>query len=160
MNPAALRAVVRSCRRGTTTVELALVLPVFLTLVLGLIQVCHAQMIEYVLKSACRNAARYGSAGGVTSAQTEAKVRQIAASGMDPDKILVLIKQGDAFQDDATMPSTTAEYQALPDIELSSAEPKQLFVIRASVAYNDVAILSLPYCSGITISAESLIRHE
>jgi hypothetical protein len=147
-------------RRGTTSVELAFVLPVFFTLVFGLIQVCHAQMVEYVLKSACRNAARFGSAGTVTTAQTQTKLEQLLRCAIDPQKVAVLIKNGNAYESGENLPSSDAQLQALPGIELSTAEPRQLFLVRASVRYSDVAIISLPYCNHLTISGEALMRHE
>jgi Flp pilus assembly protein TadG len=160
MTASALRALVRRCRLGTTTVEVAFVLPVFFVLVFGLIQICHAQMVEYVLKSACRNAARYGSASPITTAQTADKLRQILACAVDPNKVTILIKNGNEYEDGENLPETVSEYAALPDIELATAEPRQLYLVRASVAYNDIAILALPYCSGLLISGESLTRHE
>ncbi len=56
-------------RRGTTVVETALVLPVFLLFVLGLIELGHAQMVKNVLRCACREAARMGSTEGHTTAR-------------------------------------------------------------------------------------------
>jgi len=117
-------------------------------------------MVEYVLKSACRNAARYGSAGAVSTSEATTRLQEILACAVNPTKVTILVKNGDDYEDGENLPGNSAEYQALPDIELSSAEPRQLFLIRATVAYNDVAILSLPYCSGLTISGEALMRHE
>jgi Flp pilus assembly protein TadG len=147
-------------RRGTTSVELAFVLPVFLTLVFGLIQVCHAQMVEYILKSACRNAARFGSAGTITTAQTQDRLQQLLRCAIDPQKVAILIKNGDVYETGEDLPSSVAQLQALPGIELSTAEPRQMFLVRASVKYSDVAIISLPYCNHLTISGEALMRHE
>jgi Flp pilus assembly protein TadG len=160
MTASALRALVRRHRQGTTTVEAAFVLPVFFLVVFGLIQICHAQMVEYVLKSACRNAARYGSASPITTAQTEAKAKQILGCAVNPIKVTILIKNGDEYEDGQNLPETVAEYAALPNIELSTAEPRQLFLVRATVKYNDIAIISLPFCNGLPISGESLTRHE
>jgi Flp pilus assembly protein TadG len=155
-----VRLIAGRSRKGTTTVEVAFVLPVFFTLVFGVIQICHAQMVEYVLKCACRSAARYGSAGTITTAQTEAKLQQILSCAMDPSKVTIFVKNAAEYEDGENLPETVSEFQALPNIELASAEPRQLFLVRATVPYNDVAILSLPYCSGLTISGDSLTRHE
>ncbi|MGE0757750.1 MAG: TadE/TadG family type IV pilus assembly protein [Pirellulaceae bacterium] len=151
----------RACRRrGTTAVELAFILPVFFTLTFGLIHVCHAQMVEYVLKSACRNAARYGSAGTVSTAEVTARLEELLACAVDPSLVTVMVKNGDSMEDGENLPETTADYEALPNIELSTAEPRQLFIVRASVPYNSVSIISLPYCDQLTIVAEAIMRHE
>jgi Flp pilus assembly protein TadG len=155
-----LRARPRAIRGGTTTIEMAFVLPIFLLLVFGMIQVCHAQMVGYVLKNACRNAARYGSAGTISTAQTITRLEEILGCAIDPSKATILVKNGNDFEDGENLPSTDAQYQALPGIELATAEARQLFLVRASVFYNDVAIISMPFCDGLTISGEALMRHE
>ena len=63
----------REARRGTTVVETALVLPVFLLFVLGLIELGHAMMVSNVLRSACRQAARIGSTEGNTTAEVRSR---------------------------------------------------------------------------------------
>jgi Flp pilus assembly protein TadG len=52
----------RSSRRcsGTTLVETALVLPVFLAFVLGLMELSHAYMVTKVMRAACREAGSHG----------------------------------------------------------------------------------------------------
>ena len=75
-------------RRGTTVVETALVLPVFLVFVLGIIELGHAQMVKNLLRSGCREAARIGSTEGNTTAEVQQRVLDVIGSaiesGIDP----------------------------------------------------------------------------
>ena len=57
----AVRRLFRVRRRGTTTVEAAFVLPIFFTFLLGLFEICYAQMVSNMLRSACSKGARYAS---------------------------------------------------------------------------------------------------
>ena len=50
--------------RGTTIVETAVVLPVFLLFLFAIIEFGHAYMVRNMLASACRNGARIGSVEG------------------------------------------------------------------------------------------------
>ena len=61
-------------RRGTTTVEFALILPVFLIFVFGLMEYGRAQMIANMLQNSCRDAARWGSTEGVSTSEVEQRV--------------------------------------------------------------------------------------
>ena len=133
-------------RRGTTVVETALVLPVFLLFVLGLIELGHAQMVKNLLRSACRQAARIGSTEGHTTADVEARVKNSIGTAVDPELVEVFVKDASSF-DSAAAPSTDgASLEALPAIELTDAAPRQMFMVRAKIHYNDIAIVpNIPY---------------
>ena len=49
-------------RRGTTLVEMAVVLPVFFLFIFALMEFSHAYMVVSMLNAACKRAARYGVA--------------------------------------------------------------------------------------------------
>jgi hypothetical protein len=151
-------------RLGTTIVETALVLPVFLLFVLGIVELGHALMVTNVLNSACRQAARIGSTEGNTTDQVRNKVLAVLGSAVDPDLVDVYVKNAGAF--DAGSPGTTgSELEALPDIELTEAEPTQLFLVRAKVRYEDIAIVpNIPYLGSfldqVVIDGQAFMRHE
>lgn len=153
------------CRRGTTVVETALVLPVFLLFVLGLIELGHAVMVKNVLRSACRQAARLGSTEGKTTAMVKQKVLDVLGSACDPSAIDVYVKDAKVF-DSATPPSTSSSaLESLSNLELSDAAPRQLFLVRAKVHYNDIAIVpNIPYLGNfldqVVIEGQSFMRHE
>jgi len=165
MNGAQLRYF-RSRRRGTTVVETAFVLPVFLLFVFGLIEFGHAHMVKNMLRSACRSGARLGSTEGTSTADVQARVLDVLDSVVNPDLVQVFVKNADAYDEGGAPPSTGGEIEALPDIELSESEPRQLFLVRAKINYNDVAVLPLSvpylgdYMEDIVLEGQAFVRHE
>jgi hypothetical protein len=150
---------------GTTVVETALVLPVFLLFVLGMIELAHAQMVKNVLRSACRQAARIGSTDGATSAAVQARLLDVLDSVVDPAHVQVFVKDGSAFDEGGNPPQSGADFEAMPNIELADAEPRQLFMVRAKVNYSDVAIVPhIPYLGSyldnVVLEGQAFMRHE
>jgi len=152
-------------RHGTTVVETALVLPVFLLFVLGLIELGHALMVEHVLQSACRQAARIGSTEGHTTAEVQAKTLSVMGSAVPPGKVTVYVKNASTFDSTGSPDTSSSALEALPSIELNNAEPRQLFMVRAKVKYKDIAIVpNIPYLGNfldnVTLEGQAFMRHE
>jgi Flp pilus assembly protein TadG len=141
-------------------VELAAVLPVFLVFMFGLWAYGHAQMVSNMLKGATRTAARYGATEGITSAQAEAKIRQIMGAAVNPAAISVAIKDASAYDGGTAFPTSGSAVNGLANLELSSAESRQLFVIRASVNYNQVAVVPASWFDGVQLYGQCFMRHE
>lgn len=146
--------------RGTAAVETAVVLPVYVLLLFGVIEFGHAHMVQNLLQSGCRNGARMGSTAGPTTAEVIARLRQTLGAGVDDGKVSIWVQDASSLDDGAAWPVTDEEVAALPGIELADAEDRQLFVIRASVAYNDISLLPLPFLSGMRLKAQCFMRHE
>lgn len=147
-------------RRGTTVVETAFVLPVFLFFIFALIEFGHAQMINNVLRSACREGARLGSTEGRSSADVEGLVRQIIGSAMDAGDAQVFVKDGSSFDAGASVPAEQSGFESLPNVNLDEAEPRQLFLVRAKIEYNDVALVPMPFMNGVVLQGQAFMRHE
>jgi hypothetical protein len=147
-------------RRGTTAVELAFVLPVFLFLVLSIVEFAHAQMVGNVLRAACRTGARLGSTGGNSSAQVESHVRQVLSSAVRTAAINVFVKDASEFDAGGQPPANQSQIEAMPAIELTDAEPRQLFLVRARVNYNDIALVPMPFMNGVVLQGQAIMRHE
>lgn len=152
-------------RNGTTVVETALVLPVFLLFVLGLIELAHALMVEHVLQSACRQAARIGSTEGNSTADTKTKTLQVLGSAVNTSLVTVYVKDAGSFDTSSSPNTSGTALEAMPDIELTDAEPRQLFMVRAKVKYKDIAIVpNIPYLGsfldGVTLEGQAFMRHE
>jgi hypothetical protein len=150
----------RARRGGTTVLEVAVVLPVFFTFVFGLVEYGRIQMVSNVIKNACRQGARYGSTEGVTTAEARARVRRILGSAMDPDVVDIIVKDASVFDDGDALPDSAEDYQGLPSIELDDAQPRQLFVVRATVEYQDIALLPISCLNGMELTGQALMRHE
>jgi Flp pilus assembly protein TadG len=148
-------------RSGTTAVEAALVLPVFITFIIGIIEYGHAQMVANMMKSACRMAARYGSTEGATTSEAISRVNQMLSSAAPSSAFTVVVKNAAIYdQAGATLPATSADFAAMPNIELSTSGSKQLFLVRASVPYNSIAIMPLKFMSNVTLTGQAFMRHE
>ena len=152
-------------RRGTTVVETALVLPVFLVFVLGLIELGHAQMVKNVLRSACRSAARMGTTDGHSTADVRNRALEILESVVDAGEVEIFVKDASPYDEGGAPPQSGAELEGLGDIELSDAEPRQLFLIRAKIHYNDIAIVpNIPYLGNflddVVLEGQAFMRHE
>jgi Flp pilus assembly protein TadG len=147
-------------RRGASAVEAAIVLPVFLIFVFGLFEYCHIQMVSNLLKGSCRSAARFGATEGRTNSETTNLLSNKMAPALNPNLLAIQIKDASGYDAGGELPDSPSDYQDMPDLNLLNAEPRQLFVVRATVNYNDVAILSLPWMGSITLAGQAFMRHE
>lgn len=150
----------RVMRRGTTLVELAIVLPVFFTFVFGIVEYGRLQLASNMLTTACRNGARLGATEDVTTADARARVEEIMSALVDSNDLTVLVKNADVFDTSGPYPTSAADYNALSDVELDDADPRQLFLVRASVAYNDIALLPFSVLDGVQLTGQAMMRHE
>ena len=149
-------------RRGASTVELAFVLPVFLIFMFGIFVIGHAQMVNNTMRAACRAAARYGATEGVTTADVENFLEERLAVVVDPDDVNMVIKDASDYDGSGAgeWPTSNSDFGSMPNIELDDAEPRQLFVVRASIDYADISILQLPWLSSMQLSGQAFMRHE
>lgn len=147
-------------RRGTATVETAVVLPAYLVLLLGIAEFGHAQLVINVLNSACRNAARVGSTEGTQTADVVARVQQTVGTAVPVNKIKIYVKNASVFDSGGTMPTTDAQLEALPNVEVANMEPRQMFMVRAKVAYNDIALVPFPFLKNLSLDSQAFMRHE
>ncbi len=154
----------RSTRLGTTVVETALVLPLFLLFVFGLVELGRAIFVQHVLNSACRRAARIGSTEGNSTAVVKAKALQVLETAINTTAVQVYVKDASPF--DTASPGTSgAALESLSDIELMNADPRQMFMVRAKVKYDDIAIVKhIPvigyFLKNVTLDGQAFMRHE
>ncbi|MCC9607238.1 pilus assembly protein [Blastopirellula sp. JC732] len=147
-------------RRGATIVETAFVLPVFFLFVFAIMEFGHATMVSNVLKNSCRNAARWGAASGATTDEVADYARNQMKSAVNLDAVTLQIKDASFFDDGGVLPADSDEWAALPDIELSEAETRQMFLVRATVRYGDVTIFPQPWLADVVLGGQAITRHE
>ncbi len=146
--------------------EVALILPVFLVFLFGILEYSHARMISNLLKTACRSGARLGSTQGVTTEQVRDRVDELLSSIMDPAAVDVIVKNADVYDDDqATLPQSAEDFDALGDVDLDDAEPRQMFLVRATVNYENVALFAMPLMDfmgmdDVVLTGQAITRHE
>lgn len=146
-------------RRGATLVEMGVVLPVFFIFLFGLFEFGHAYMVVNILNAAAKRAAREGVADGVTTSDVQNRVLEILSSAIDTSDVTVQIKDASTF-DSGSVDAGTVDYDSLPAIELNTAEPRQLFVVRIQVPYDSVAVFPPKWVEDITLTGQSVMRHE
>jgi len=150
----------RRRRKGSTLVETAFVLPVFFVFAFGLMQVGHINMVHRVMGRACLAAARLGATEGISTDEAEAHLRGILATALDQSRVTVVVKDAGVFDTGGDLPQTTADFSDLPDIELDDAETGDLFVVRATLRYNDIALIPLSVMDDIELVSQAFTRHE
>lgn len=146
--------------RGTTVVESAFVLPVFLLLVFSLLEFSRAMMVKNVLRGACRTAARAASTGGQSVGGVESYVRQLIGSTVDPAAVHVFVKDASAYDTNGAISQSGQQLENLPNIDFNTAPSRRLFMVRARVNYGDVALVPMPFASGIVLEGQAFTRLE
>jgi len=148
-------------RHGTTIVESAFVLPVFLFMVFAMIEFAHAQMAINLLNSSCRSGARIGAVEGSTTTQVRQRVDRVLSSAFNTGDVSIFIKDASVYDDsESTAPTTGPGLEAMNNIEVADAEPRQMFLVRASVPYNSIALIPMPFMDGVVLDGQSFMRHE
>ncbi len=117
-------------------------------------------MINNLLNSACRNAARVGAVEGSSTAQVENRVKQTLGTVVPLEHVQIFVKNASSLDSSSSMPDSGQSLENLPDIQLEDTEPRTLFVVRAKVAYNNVAIVPMSFLKNVVIDAQAFMRHE
>lgn len=137
-------------RRGTALVEMALVLPIFVAVTLGIVEFGRAMMVGQLITNAAREGARLGIIDGSTNAQVVSSVQQFLAESA-----------GIAAADlTITITVTPAAGNPNPNNEVANALPRDLVNIFISVPFNKVSFVAGNYLNGKSLSGRSSMRHE
>lgn len=145
--------------RGIVTVEVALIMPVFVLFLFAIMEFGHFCLVSHTLNAAARRGAHYGTFEGVTNAQVETKVKQIVGSVINANKATVTVRSASAF-DQANFNASAINYGSLPTIDLSAAEMGDCFIVRVTVPYDTVSLLPTFFVKGKTIVGQAATRHE
>jgi len=137
-------------RRGVAVVEMALVLPLFFTIVLGIIEFGRALMVSQLVTNAAREAARRAVLNGATNASIDHWIRDYLSTtlNIEPDVI------------DVSITVTPAQGNPDPENQLENALTGDLCTIRVAVPFDQVSFLPARYLIGKELTAQSSMRHE
>lgn len=131
------RSTQRRKRLGVAATEFAIVAPVFLLLVIGMVELGRALMVQQVLVNASRVGARQAITLSATTASVQQAVQDYAAS--------------------VAVPGVTVSVTPNP----SSVKAGNPITVQTSVAYNGVSWLPSPwFLGGATLKAASQMRKE
>lgn len=146
-------------RSGTTVVEMALVLPVMFTILFAIIEFGHAFMVSNTLSTAAKRAARYGVAGSKTSQEVKDFGSSLLSSTIDDNWITVVVKDASQFESGTITPNSV-DYDSLSDVELSTADSGQFYVVRLEVPYEEVALMPPFWAKNLTLNGQAVARLE
>jgi len=128
----------RQRRRGAAATEFAIVLPVFLLLIVGILEFGRMIMVQQVLTNAAREEARLACIEG----STESAVQTAVAT----------------FLTNASVSGVTV---TCSPSNLSSAAPGSQITVQTSVPFKDVSWVSSPwFATDVTLSASCMMRRE
>ena len=95
-------------RRGASVVEFAIVAPVFILLVLGMIEYGRMIMVQQVITNASREGARQAALDGSTTTSVNSTVNTYLSNGSISGASVAIVDQNDATLNPATATAGTA----------------------------------------------------
>jgi Flp pilus assembly protein TadG len=145
-----LKPITSQQRRGAAVVEFALVVPLFFTVVFGIIEFGQGFMVAQLLNSAAREGARVAMLPGSTNAEVEATVLQILeeSTALDPDQVTVNVAV------------TPGEGNPNPNNQVVAASKRDLCTVNVQVGFSDVALVSGHFLEGVQLRGSCSMRHE
>ncbi len=141
---------VTSSRSGAALVEMALVLPVFLMTIFGIIEFGRGMMVGQMVTNAAREGARLGVISGSTNADVETKI-----------KTFILESTGIANDDvNVTITITPDPNNTNPGNVLASSDTGDMIKVEVAVAAEKATLLQPDFLAGKSIVGRAAMRHE
>jgi Flp pilus assembly protein TadG len=137
-------------RRGVAAVEFALVLPVFLTVSLGIIEYGRALMAANLVTNAAREGCRIAGQAGYSNADVQSSVQNSLASSLKLSSGQVTVN----------VTITPAAGNPDPQNQCANAHLRDLVEVEVKVPYSAVALIPASFLQGVTLSGRSYMRHD
>ena len=147
--PRKLRAA-RLNRDGAALVELALVLPIFVMLALGIIEFGRALMVSQLVTNAAREGVRLASLDGTTNSEVEETIRNFLTGSAN-------VPTGDVA---ITISITPATGNPNPSNQVADANVRDQINVQVGIPFNSVSFTGGNYLTGKTIIGSATMRHE
>ncbi len=138
-------------RCGAVTVELALVLPIFLMLVFGIIEFGRGFMVGQLVTNAAREGARRAIVDGSTNSDVSTFIKNFMHSSSN-------VKTADVSVTIAVTPA--AGNPANPTNNLATCLSRDLVTVTVVIPFNKVALIGGKYLAGKNLSGKAAMRHE
>lgn len=135
-----------SRRRGAAAVEMALVIPIFFTVVLGIFEFGRAMMVGQLVTNAAREGAREAVLDGATNSDVEDTVKTFVQETVGVSRSQITVK--------ITVDNPNAGDQ------LAQAERGDPCTVRVEVPFDEVSFAPAEYLQGENLAGESTMRHE
>ena len=137
-------------RKGAALVEMALVLPIFMTVTLGIIEFGRAMMVGQMVTNAARESVRLAIIDGSSNADVQAHVNSFLQSAINVDPSFIT----------TTITITPAPGSTTTGNEVANAAPKDLITVNISVPFSEVSYLSPQWLDTANMTAAASMRHE
>ena len=139
-------------RSGAAMVEMALVLPLFLMLILGVIEFGRAMMIANLVTNAAREGARMAVLDGSSNTEVTNAITTFLQSS---------IGMGVSSSDiGLTITVTPAAGNPNPANNVANSISRDLISVRVELPFNQVALIPGSYLAGRQLIGQSAMRHE
>ena len=138
-------------RRGAVTVEMALVLPIFISLVLGIIEFGRGFMVAQLVTNAAREGARRAIVDGSTNSDVTSYIQTFLHTSSN-------VATGDVSVTITVTPA--AGNPANPSNAISACQSRDLINIAVSIPFNKVALVTGKYLAGKNLTGSASMRHE
>ena len=140
----------RERRRGAALVEMALVLPIFVSVVLGIVEFGRAMMVAQLLTNASREGARMGAMDATTNTEVIDSVKDFVSrsAGVNASHVSVSITVEPA----AGNPN--------PSGQVANARTRDLVTVQVQVPFDRVSYVTGNWLNGRSLTAQTSMRHE
>jgi Flp pilus assembly protein TadG len=133
-------------RRGAAVVEMAMVLPIFVLLLLGLVEFGRAIMVGQMVTNAAREGCRQAILDGSTNTAVDTFVKDFLQASANVSRSDVTVNIAIAN------PASGGQ--------LSAAATRDLVTVSVSIPFARVSYLPPSFLGSASLSAASAMRHE
>lgn len=145
-----LSALRKDGRRGAAMVEMALVLPVFMMVTLGIIEFGRALWVANMVTNAAREATRAAVLDGSSNASVTQAAKEFLTGSLS-------VAASDV---NVSIAITPASGNPNPGNECANSNTRDLIAVEITVPFNKVALIPGNYLSGKSLIGRSAMRHE
>jgi Flp pilus assembly protein TadG len=137
-------------RRAAALVEMAMVLPIFVTVTLGIVEFGRAMMVAQLVTNAAREGARLGALDGTTNAEVTQAVTEFlqASTSVAAGDVTVVITV------------TAAPGNPNPNNQVANATVRDAVNVQVQIPFNKVSFLDGDYLDNANLVGNATMRHE
>jgi len=139
-----------SQRRGAALVEMAVVLPVFFLVVLGIVEFGRAMMTTQIISNATREGARRAILNGSTNSEVANGIRDFISE-------TCRVSQANVQVDIAIEPGPNNDD---PLNQLANANEGDLVTVTVQVPFRELSYLRASFLGNTQINGQATMRHE
>lgn len=137
-------------RKGAAVVEMAIVLPIFVLVSLGIIEFGRAMMVSQLVTNSAREGARLAMLTGSTNIEVEQAVKNFLVAAADVESSDVSV----------TITVTPALGNPSAGNEVANASIGDLCAVEVHIPFSEVEYIASTYLTGKTLKGYCAMRHE